>query len=335
MVSIAVVEGDGIGQEVIPVARRVLEAVRPEFEFFDVEVGYGRWKRTGSACDEGTLDELRSADAILFGAITTPPDPDYKSVLLQIRHELDLYANVRPVRGDGFNIVIVRENTEGLYSGIEWVERDRACTLRVVSRAGSERIARCACALAKDRKHLTIGNKANVLKSDTLFVEVCREEAARAGVPCTAMYIDALCLDVLMHPDRYDVIVTTNIFGDILSDVAAYLVGGLGMLPSANIGERYALFEPVHGSAPDIAGQNRANPIAAIRSAAMLLRHFNDGYHAALVEDAVARTVADGITTPDLGGTAGTVEFGEAVLRRLEVMRSTAAGQVPGLLHNI
>ncbi|KUG19166.1 isocitrate dehydrogenase [hydrocarbon metagenome] len=322
---IAVVEGDGIGREVIPVARRVLAAVRPDMEFFDVEAGYGRWERTGEACGSETIAELRSADAILFGAVTTPPDPGYRSVLLQIRHNLDLYANVRPIRGDGFDIVIVRENTEGLYSGIERIEEDRACTVRVVSRKGSERIARVACALAKEREHLTIGNKANVLKSDSFFLEICREEAARASVPCKAMYIDALCLDILLHPERYDVIVTTNMFGDILSDVAAYLVGGLGMLPSANIGTRYALFEPVHGSAPDIAGMNRANPIAAIRSAAMLLQYLGDPVHAALVEEAVGSTVAQGISTPDLGGTAGTREFGDAVLQYLETARKVNA----------
>ncbi|MDN7025297.1 isocitrate/isopropylmalate dehydrogenase family protein [Methanoculleus sp. FWC-SCC1] len=317
MVRIAVVEGDGIGHEVIPVARSVLGAVRPDFEFFDVEVGYGRWERTGSACDSGTIADLRSADAILFGAVTTPPDPGYRSVVLQIRHDLDLYANIRPVRGEGFNIVIVRENTEGLYSGIEWRESDRACTLRVISEKGSRRIARCACTLARQRRHLTIGNKANVLKSDVLFVDICRQEAERAGVPYETRYIDALCLDILMHPDRYDVIVTTNIFGDILSDTAGYLAGGLGMLPSANIGDRYAFFEPVHGSAPDIAGQNIANPIAAIRSGVMLLRHFDDTGNAAAVEEAVGKTLAKGIRTPDLGGTTGTREFGEAVLREL------------------
>ncbi|MFY1644129.1 isocitrate/isopropylmalate dehydrogenase family protein [Methanoculleus bourgensis] len=317
MVKVAVVEGDGIGHEVIPVARDILAAVRPDFEFFDVEVGYGLWERTGCACGEETMAELRSADAILFGAITTPPDPDYRSAVLQIRHDLDLYANVRPIQGGDVDIVIVRENTEGLYSGIEWTEPDRACTVRVVTRRGSERVARYACTLAKSRRHLTVGNKANVLKSDCLFVEVCMAEAARANVPCTARYIDALCLDVLMRPDRYDVIVTTNIFGDILSDAAAYLVGGLGMLPSANIGERHALFEPVHGSAPDIAGQNIANPIAAIRSAAMLLRHVGDPASAAAVEGAVRRVVDVGVRTPDLGGTAGTREFGAAVLREV------------------
>ena len=317
MVKVAVVEGDGIGPEVVPVARAVLAAVRPDIEFFDVEVGYGLWERTGCACSEETIADLGSADAILFGAVTTPPDPGCRSVLLQIRHTLDLYANVRPIRGEGVDVVIVRENTEGLYSGIEWTEPDRACTVRVVSRRGSERIARYACTLAKSRRHLTVGNKANVLKSDCLFVEICTAEAARAGVPCTLCYIDALCLDLLMHPDRYDVIVTTNIFGDILSDAAAYLVGGLGMLPSANIGERAALFEPVHGSAPDIAGRNIANPIAAIRSAAMLLSHTGDPASAAAVEEAVGRVLCAGIRTPDLGGSAGTREFGAAVLREV------------------
>ena len=322
MTGIAVVEGDGIGHEVVPVAREILAAVRPDLEFFEVEVGYGRWERTGSACDEETIADLKSADAILFGAVTTPPDPGYRSVLLQIRQALDLYANVRPIRGEGVDIVIVRENTEGLYSGIEWTEPDRACTVRVVSRRGSERIARCACSLAAARRHLTIGNKANVLKSDYLFVDICTREAARAGVPCTARFIDALSLDILMHPERYDVIVTTNIFGDILSDTAAYLVGGLGMLPSGNIGERHALFEPVHGSAPDIAGQGIANPIAAIRSAAMLLAHTGDPGSAAVIEEAIDRVLNAGIRTRDLGGNAGTREFGAAVLR--EVLRRKA-----------
>ena len=317
MVKVAVVEGDGIGHEVVPVARDILAAVRPDIEFFDVEVGYGRWERTGSACGEGTIADLRSADAVLFGAVTTPPDPGYRSVLLQIRHALDLYANVRPIRGEGVDVVIVRENTEGLYSGIEWTQADRACTVRVVSRRGSARIARYACTLAKSRHHLTVGNKANVLKSDCLFVEACTTEATRAGVPCTLCYIDALCLDLLMHPDRYDVVVTTNMFGDILSDAAAYLVGGLGLLPSANIGDRHALFEPVHGSAPDIAGKNIANPIAAIRSAAMLLEHLGDPASAAVVEEAVDRVLRTGIRTRDLGGAAGTREFGTAVLREV------------------
>jgi len=318
---ISVVEGDGIGKEVIPVARKALELLRPDIEFFPVEAGYGRWQRTGTAIGDEDISALRSADFILFGAVTTPPDPDYRSVIVRIRKELDLYANIRPVKGDDVDLVIVRENTEGLYSGIETVEEDRACTLRCITRKGSERIARYASRLAASRRDLTIGHKANVLKSDVFFRNICIEQAELAGVPWKEGYIDALCLDVLQHPQRYDVIVTTNLFGDILSDVAAYLTGGLGLLPSANIGDRYALFEPVHGSAPDIAGKNVANPIAALQSAAMLLRHAGDDPNAGIIEGAVTRVLDRGIRTMDMGGTAGTKEFGAEVLREIATLQ--------------
>lgn len=252
--------------------------------------------------------------------MTTPPDACYQSVILRIRQALDLYANLRPVKGEGFDILIVRENSEGLYSGIEWREKDRACTVRVVSVEGSRRIARYAIRMAEAREcRLTIGNKANVIKSDVLFREICSLEATRAGIPFETCYIDSLALDILLNPDHYGVIVTTNIFGDILSDVAGYLVGGLGMLPSANIGDRHALFEPVHGSAPDIAGLGIANPIAAIRSGAMLLDHL--GYHdeAVRIEDAILTVCNKGVKTTDLGGSMSTQLFGEAVKKELGI----------------
>jgi methanogen homoisocitrate dehydrogenase len=314
---IAVVEGDGIGQEVIPVAREILGAVRPDLEFFPVEVGYGRWERTGEAITSADIGTMKEADAVLFGAVTTPPDPTYRSVVVRMRKDLDLYANVRPVKGNAADIVIVRENTEGLYSGIEEVGPDRATTLRLITRKGSERIARFACSLAKGRRHLTIGHKANVLKADTLFRDICISISKETGVTFQEKFIDALCLDVLQHPRDYDVIVTENMFGDILSDVAAYLVGGLGMLPSGNIGNRHALFEPVHGSAPKHAGKNTANPIAAIRSGAMLLEHLGDRENAFRIEGAVERTLASGLKTRDLGGKAGTSEMGKAILAAL------------------
>jgi methanogen homoisocitrate dehydrogenase len=315
MTKIAVVEGDGIGHEVIPVARRVLELLHPEYDYFDVEVGYGRWERTGCPCTDPDIALLKTADAILFGAITTPPMKDYQSVVLRIRKALDLYANLRPIRGDGFDIMIVRENTEGLYSGIEEVMPDRATTLRVVSRKGTERIVRMAIRLSRERGGLlTIGHKANVIKSDVFFRDICMAEAKAAAVPFNDKFIDALSLDLLQHPKNYSVIVTTNMFGDILSDVAAYLVGGLGLVPSANIGDHHALFEPVHGSAPDIAGKNISNPIAAIRSAAMMLEYLGDSAGSRHIEKAVGRAVSSGICTRDLCGTAGTREFGDAVL---------------------
>ena len=318
MTRVAIVEGDGIGHEVIPVARDVLALLHSEFDYFTVDVGYSRWEETGCPCADRDIAELKTADAILFGAVTTPPMKDYQSVVLRIRKALDLYANLRPVKGDGFDIMIVRENTEGLYSGIEEIAPDRATTLRVVTRKGTERIARMAIRLVQERHgHLTVGHKANVLKSDVLFRDICLAEAQAADVSVNDKFIDALSLDVLQHPAAYDVVVTTNIFGDILSDVASYLVGGLGLIPSANIGDRHALFEPVHGSAPDIAGKDCANPIAAIRSAAMLLSHLGDNDGAERIERAIRDVLARGIRTRDLGGSAGTREFGDAVQKTL------------------
>lgn len=317
MVRVAVVEGDGIGHDVIPVAVRALTTLKPDIELYSVEVGYHRWEETGCPCGDIDIAELKRADAILFGAVTTPPMKNYQSVVLRIRKELDLYANYRPIRGNGIDILIVRENTEGLYSGIEEIGPDRATTLRVVTRRGTERIVRAAIREVKKRKHLTIGHKANVLKSDVFFRNICLEEARRAGVPCHEKFIDALSLDILLHPSAYDVVVTTNIFGDILSDVASYLVGGLGMVPSANIGDNHALFEPVHGSAPRLAGKNIANPIAALRSAALLLEYLGDTPAALRIESAIEATLHHGIKTPDLGGTATTSEFGDAIAKLL------------------
>jgi methanogen homoisocitrate dehydrogenase len=325
MTRIAIVEGDGIGHEVIPVAKKALELLHPEYEFFSVDVGYHRWEQTGCPCADHDIAELKTADAILFGAITTPPMKDYQSVVLRLRKALDLYANLRPVKGDGFDIMIVRENTEGLYSGIEQISTDRATTLRVVSRRGTERIVRAALQLSLQRSgRLTIGHKANVLKSDVLFRDICLAEAKAADVSCNDKFIDALALDILQHPASYDVVVTTNIFGDILSDVASYLVGGLGLVPSANIGDCHALFEPVHGSAPDIAGKNIANPIAALRSAGMLLTYCGDAVGSERIETAVQGVLAGGIRTRDLGGSAGTREFGDAVLLRLRQINGSS-----------
>ena len=322
---IAVVEGDGIGREVIPVARDILCLLRPDFEFVPVEAGFGRWERTGEAIGEEEIRMLRSVDAVLFGAVTTPPSPDYQSVVVKIRRDLDLYANVRPVKTPGIAITVVRENTEGLYSGIESIEHDKATTLRVITRRGSERIARFACTIAGGGR-LTIGHKANVLKSDAFFREICIQEAEKARVTWNERYIDNLCLDVLLHPADYHVIVTTNLFGDILSDVAAFLVGGLGLLPSANIGARHALFEPVHGSAPDIAGKGIANPVAAIRSASMLLEYLGDSTRACMIEEAIGTVLSKGIKTRDLGGTAGTIQFGDAILLTLSRMEKAGTG---------
>jgi len=324
---VAVIEGDGIGKEVIPAAVDVLNAVNLDFEAVPVEIGYGKWERTGLAMDDGDLELLRSCDCILFGAITTPNDPNYQSVLLRIRQELDLYANIRPFRPLGitmdipckpakpFDIIIVRENTEGLYAGIEDVNQNRACSTRVLTRKGCLRIAKTACKLAKGRGNsITIVHKANVLKSCGFFKELCIEVANENGVRYNDMLVDAMAYSLVLDPGRYDVVVTTNLFGDILSDLCAALVGSLGLCPSANIGDKYALFEPVHGSAPDIAGKGIANPLAAILSAKMMLEWVEEFEKAELVQSAIDNVLQMGVRTVDLGGSASTNDMANAIV---------------------
>ncbi|MDF1557539.1 MAG: isocitrate/isopropylmalate family dehydrogenase [ANME-2 cluster archaeon] len=331
---VAVIEGDGIGHEVIPPAVDVLRAVGLDFEDVPVEVGYGKWERTGHALDDSDLDLMRDCDCILFGAITTPSDPDYQSVLLHIRRELDLYANVRPFRSLNipvdtpyvarrpFDFIIVRENTEGLYGGKEEIGKDRATSTRIITLRGSERIARTACKLAKERDNrLTIVHKANVLKSCGFFREVCIDVALENGVQYNEMLVDAMAYHLILAPQKYDVLVTTNLFGDILSDLSAALVGSLGLCPSANIGDKYALFEPVHGSAPDIAGKGIANPLAAILSAKMLLEWAGEQEKAGLVQRAVDHVLKKGIKTADLGGQVSTQNVSDAVIAYIRDIR--------------
>lgn len=320
---LAVIEGDGIGREVIPAAVEVLDAFGLEFEKVPLELGYARWERTGAAISEEDIKTIKNCDAILFGAITTVPDPNYKSVLLTIRKELDLYANIRPVKPlpgikgvtgkSNFDFVIVRENTEGLYSGIEELGPELSWTKRVVTRKASKRVAEYACKLASKRKnHLTIVHKSNVLKSDKLFLETCQEVASACKVEFNDMLVDSMAYSLMLHPERHDVVVTTNLFGDILSDMCAALVGSLGLVPSANIGSGYAFFEPVHGSAPDIAGKGVSNPIAAILCVKMLLEWMGREREASLVEEAVGYVLENKIISPDIGGSASTAEIGHA-----------------------
>lgn len=320
---LAVIEGDGIGKEVIPVAVEVLDALGLDIEKVPLELGYARWERTGDAMTDEDMDLIKECDVVLFGAITTVPDPNYKSILLTIRKGLDLYANVRPIKPlpgitgvtgrSDFDFVIVRENTEGLYSGIEELHEDVAYTRRVITRRGSERIAHYACELAKKRDNrLTIVHKSNVIKADKLFLDVCRETAEDYGVEHSDMLVDAMAYSLMKQPEKYDVVVTTNLYGDILSDMSGALVGSIGLLPSANIGEKYAFFEPVHGSAPDIAGQGIANPLAAILCVKMLLEWMGDS-RASLVDEAVGHVLQNKIITPDLGGNARTTDVGHAV----------------------
>ncbi len=319
---IAVLPGDGIGKEVVPVALDVLRAVLPGAEYVPVDVGHERFLREGTAMSEADFEAIKGCDCILFGAITSPPKKCYKSVILTLRRELDMYANVRPFKSFAISpyrvdFTIYRENCEDLYCGMEEVSDDQVLSTRKITRHASERIARAACR-RPGLKKLTIVHKANVLRSCELFRDACIEVAKEAGVPYEEMLVDAMAYNLIRDPSRYDTIVTTNLFGDILSDEAAALVGGLGLSPSANVGDRYALFEPVHGSAPDIAGKGIANPIAAVLSAAMLLEWAGHGKEAERAREAVDRTIADGVLTPDMGGKHSTQDVRKSLLERLE-----------------
>ncbi len=326
---LAIVPGDGIGKEVIPAALAVLDAFDLDIDKVPLEIGYGKWERTGSALTDEDISIIKECDCVLFGAITTPPDPNYKSVLVRLRKELDLYANIRPFAPlanvklpcikKEFDFVIVRENTEGMYSGMEELHQDVAYTTRVITRRGSQRIAESACSIAGKRKRqLTIVHKANVLKSDSFFRDVCTGVAKHNGISYNEMLVDAMAYDIILRPEKYDVIVTTNLFGDILSDEAAALVGGLGMCPSANVGDRYALFEPIHGSATDIAGKGIANPIAAILSIRMMLEWMGKKEEAVSIGRAVGMALQKRIVTSDLGGSFSTTDVSDAIAKMID-----------------
>jgi 3-isopropylmalate dehydrogenase len=344
---IAVVPGDGIGAEVIPEAVRVLRALDErrglDLDFVDWNLGAERYLETGVAITEEELAALESDyHAILLGALGDPRIPGNehaRDILLGLRFRLDLYVNYRPVRllapdrsplreanTDALKLVIFRENTEGAYAGLGGVFRkdtpdEIAIEEDVNTRRGVERILRAAFEHARDHGlRLTLADKANAMRyAGQLWRRTFEDVAAGfPGVVREAMYVDALAMDLVLRPARYQVIVAPNLFGDILSDLAAGLVGGLGLAPSANLHPgRMGLFEPVHGSAPDIAGQGRANPIAAILSAALMLNHLGHDPAARDIEQAVESAVRAGATTPDLGGDLTTHSATDAILARL------------------
>jgi homoisocitrate dehydrogenase len=332
---VCLIPGDGVGQEVIPAAAQVMSAVSPDLRFVDADAGWNCFQRTGVALPGATVEAVASSDGALFGATQSPNEvvPGYRSPILALRKHFDLFANLRPTssllpQGPQLDFLIVRENTEGLYAGRERNEgADTAVAERVITRRASERIARVAFSQARQRSSVlgrgssvTIVHKANVLKlTDGLFRQACLAVAAAfPEVKVQEMLVDAAAMWLVKEPQRFDVIVATNLFGDILSDEASGLVGGLGVAPSANVGAgRVAVCEPVHGSAPDIAGRGIANPIGAILSAAMLFDHWGEAARGDRVRRAVADTVAAGVITPDLGGRATTQQVTAAILERL------------------
>ena len=324
---IAVIPGDGIGKEVMDAAMLILERLELPFEYVWLEAGDEAEKKYGKALPDETLDEVKKCDAVLFGAAgETAAD-----VIVRLRHELDTFANIRPARTfkgvpaihENVNIVIVRENTECLYRGIEFEVDGVAEAVRIITRKASEIIVRYAFELARRerRKKVTALHKANVMRKTcglfrSVFYEVAKEYR---DVEADDYYIDAACMYMAMKPQMFDVVVTTNMFGDIISDLAAGVVGGLGLTPSANIGERYALFEPVHGAAFDIAGRGIANPSAMILTACMMLRHFGYVEIADSIEKAVEKAIEGGKTTPDLGGNLKTMEMAEEILSGIQL----------------
>ena len=324
---IAVVPGDGIGKEVMEAAIHVLDALDIDFDYVYGQAGDECLEKTGSALPDETLEIIRNSDACLFGAA----GESAADVIVKIRQEMRMFANLRPVKAypntnslsDDIDFMIVRENTEGLYiANEESYTDDGAVAKRIITRESEERIIDYAFKYAKDnnKSKVTGVHKANVLKkSDGLFKDIFYEVAERYPEIATEdYYVDATAMYLITKPESFDVIVTTNLFGDILSDEGAGLVGGLGLIPSANIGEDAALFEPVHGSAPDIAGQGIANPIAMMLSAVMMLRHLGENEAADRFDNAILKVLSDAnILTGDLGGSATTMEVAEEVKNNL------------------
>ena len=331
--TISVIRGDGIGPEIMQASIRVLDALDCGLEYEYVEAGLEALEKHGNLLPEPTLESIRRNRVALKGPLTTPVGKGFRSINVTLREIFDLYANVRPVvsmhgtraRYDDIDIITVRENTEGAYLAADSrisEDGNTAESKMVITRKGSERVTRYAFDLARraGRKKVTLVHKANILKTVSgLFLEVAREVSE--GYPdiiCEEMIVDATCMKLVMDPHQFDVIVTTNLFGDIISDLCAGLVGGLGLAPGANIGTDAAIFEAVHGSAPDIAGKKIANPCALLLTAVQMLSHLGMQDRAVRLQQAITRTIAEGDrTTPDLGGAGNTDSFADAIIERI------------------
>jgi isocitrate dehydrogenase (NAD+) len=347
---VTLIPGDGIGPEVSGATRLVVDATGVAVEWDVHEAGAAMLEREGSPLPDRVIEAIQASRTAIKGPITTPVGTGFRSVNVALRQDLDLFAAVRPARHfpgvpsrhPGVDIVTIRENTEDLYQGIEFergsaatrtlretlvrlvgyrVPEDAGVTVKPISVTGTRRIVRFALDYARrhGRKHVTVGHKANIMKfSDGVFLATALEVAREyPDVELREMQVDELAMWLAWEPQTVDVMLLPNLYGDILSDLSAGLVGGLGVAPGANLGWEYAVFEPVHGSAPDIAGTGKANPVAMILSAEMMLRHLGETEAANRIGRAVAEVLVDGTTTPDLGGSASTMEVAEAVARRV------------------
>ena len=331
--TIAVIRGDGIGPEIMRACLRVLDAMQLGLQYDFVEAGLAAQEQFGELLPATTLEAIARHRVALKSPLTTPVGGGFSSINVELRKRFDLYANVRPAisfpgtksRYENIDIVTVRENTEGAYIGEGQqlsADGDTATLTQKVTRRGSERIVRYAFDYARTagRKKITIVHKANILKSTSgLFLKVAREVAAQyPDIVCNEMIVDNCCMQLVMNPHQFDVIVTTNLFGDIISDLCAGLVGGLGLAPGANIGTEAAIFEAVHGTAPDIAGKGIANPCALLLASCQMLDHLGMGDAARALRGAIREVVAaKDRVTPDLGGTGSTETFADALIENL------------------
>ena len=332
---VTLIPGDGIGPSISSATVRILEAAGAEIDWDVQYAGQAGVAKFGDPIPEATLDSIKRTRLALKGPLETPVGEGFRSINVALRKTFDLYANIRPAhtivqgaRYDNIDLVLIRENTEGLYVGIEHYikmgsdPRAAAESVAIITRAGSERIVRYAFdyAVKHGRKKVTLVHKANILKfSQGLFLDVGRQVAQEYdGIDFEEVIVDAMAMNLVLKPERYDVIVTTNLFGDILSDLISGLVGGLGLAPGANIGLGGAIFEAVHGTAPDIAGKGIANPSALILAACMMLEYMTDGERARKIRNALESTIREKkVVTRDLGGTASTDQFTDAIIARL------------------
>jgi len=327
-IKVTLIPGDGIGPEVSAASQRVITASGAGIEWEIVEAGEACIAQYGTPLPEHVLDTIRRNKVALKGPVTTPVGKGFRSVNVSLRQQLQLYANVRHMKNlpnvaskyEEVDIVVVRENTEDLYAGIEhMVGRDAAESIKIITREASERIGRYGFELARreGRKRVTIVHKANIMKlSDGLFLESVRSVARDyPEIVCDDRIVDAMCMNLVQTPEQFDVLVLPNLYGDIISDLVAGLVGGLGVAPGANIGEMYAVFEAAHGSAPQIAGKNLANPLAMIMSGVEMLKYLGYVKEAQRVEKGIESVLRQGeYITPDLGGQAGTKEMASAII---------------------
>ena len=334
MTTITVIRGDGIGPEIMDATLHVLDAMQLGLTYEDADAGMVALDKHGELLPQATMESIRRNKIALKSPLTTPVGGGFSSINVELRKRFDLYANVRPAKcfpntksrfSSGVDLITVRENTEGAYIGEGQevsADGETAVLTQKVTRKGSERIVRYAFELARKtgRKKVTIVHKANILKSTSgLFLKTAREVAAHyPDIECNEMIVDNTCMQLVMRPEQFDIICTTNLFGDIISDLCAGLVGGLGLAPGANIGTDVAIFEAVHGSAPDIAGKGVANPCALLLGACQMLDHLGQPEQAMRLRDAIIATLeAKDSLTPDLGGSGNTMGFAKAIATRL------------------